>query len=229
MNMSPAGTEPDRDQSTHKNFTLRVSGELACFSDPAFSERISYPIPTPCGIEGTLKSVHWRRGIRYCIDEMMVLAPIRYLNFRRNEIDHVPRMTSNGFDGADYPIQRMTTCLKDVDYHVRCHLDLDDGYQDRREVRKSEDILARYLDKGRSFRQPYLGMEEFGCEVRWADEADPKPISESRPLGRMVYGYVWDNVANKRKVILTYEPVLVRGVIRVPSRAEVLRQNGVTA
>lgn len=210
-------------------FCVRATAPYACWTNPALTaERFSYPVPTPVGLEGVLKSVFWRKGLRYQIQSIGICAPIRRHLLRRNEIDHTPRAdASTGFNGDRYAVQRMTSRLKDVDYRVEFVLDLDDGYRDRSLLMKCEAMLSRYLDRGHCFQQPFFGCREMVGDVRWAETSDPTPIAETRPLGRMIYGYIWDNARNRRDVVLEYEPHLDHGVVHVPPRGEVLRLNGV--
>ncbi|QCO17143.1 type I-C CRISPR-associated protein Cas5 (plasmid) [Azospirillum brasilense] len=72
--------------------TLRVSGARACFSRAEFkTERVSYDVITPSAARGIFDSVYWRPGLRWIIDRIHVLKPIRFQSLSRNEIgDRIP-------------------------------------------------------------------------------------------------------------------------------------------
>ena len=66
---------------------LRVWGERACFTRPEMKvERVSYDVMTPSAARGILEAVHWKPAIRWVIDRIHVLKPIRFQSFRRNEV-----------------------------------------------------------------------------------------------------------------------------------------------
>jgi len=66
---------------------LKVSGDYALFSRPEMKvERVSYDIMTPSAARGLLEAIYWKPQIRWIIDEIHVLNPIRFTNIRRNEI-----------------------------------------------------------------------------------------------------------------------------------------------
>ncbi|MCX8495770.1 MAG: type I-C CRISPR-associated protein Cas5c, partial [Akkermansiaceae bacterium] len=67
--------------------TLKVSGDYALFSRPEMKvERVSYDVMTPSAARGVLEAIYWKPQIRWIIDEIHVLNPIRFTNIRRNEI-----------------------------------------------------------------------------------------------------------------------------------------------
>ena len=65
---------------------LKVWGDYACFTRPEMkAERVSYDVITlrPPGI---LRAIHWKPAIRWVIERIHVLNPIRFDNIRRNEV-----------------------------------------------------------------------------------------------------------------------------------------------
>jgi CRISPR-associated protein Cas5d len=200
-----------------RHHRIRVSGKRACFTNSAFTgERFSYPVPTPVALEGVLKAIHWQPGIRWNIHRISVLNPIVWSNLFRNEVQKFGEI-----DGAQSCFtQRMTTLLRNPDYIVEVSVGREIRECPNSEVMKCDAMFERYMNQGKQFSQPFLGCREFTCDVRWAEESDPKPIAESRALGRMVYGYLWEG--DRRSTILEYEPVMKNGVIEVPSFDSVL-------
>ena len=66
---------------------LHVSGDYACFTRPEMKvERVSYDVMTPSAARGILEAIHWKPAIRWIVDEIHVLEPIRFQSMRRNEV-----------------------------------------------------------------------------------------------------------------------------------------------
>jgi CRISPR-associated protein Cas5d len=200
-------------------FELRASGRFACFTNPAFTgERFSYDVPTPVALRGLVDAILYRRGARWVIDQIRILAPIQRTNLPRIELESFGALP---IDASTRSIRRQTSLLVDVDYGLTCHVECSDpGNVDTDFLSKLEAMFARYLRRGQSEHFPHFGCREFGADVRLAGSDDPQPIQDSRALGRMVYDYVWEN--GVRSEILEYSPQLENGVIRVPSYQDVL-------
>lgn len=66
---------------------LLVSGEYACFTRPEMKvERVSYDVMTPSAARGILEAIHWKPAIRWIVEDIHVLKPIRFQSIRRNEV-----------------------------------------------------------------------------------------------------------------------------------------------
>ena len=66
---------------------MEVWGDYALWTRPELkTERYSYDVPTPSGARGMLESIYWHPGLRYVIDRIYVMNPIRFTNLRRNEV-----------------------------------------------------------------------------------------------------------------------------------------------
>ena len=66
---------------------LHIWGERACFTRPEMKvERVSYDVITPSAARGILEAIHWKPAIRWCVDRIYVLKPIRFESLRRNEV-----------------------------------------------------------------------------------------------------------------------------------------------
>ena len=66
---------------------MEVWGDYACFTRPEMkTERVSYDVPTPSAARGMLESVYFHPGLRWHIERIYVLTPIRFTNVRRNEV-----------------------------------------------------------------------------------------------------------------------------------------------
>ena len=66
---------------------IEVWGDDACFSRPEMkTERVSYDIITPSAARGLVEAIYWHPGLKYHIDRVYLLSPIRFTNIRRNEV-----------------------------------------------------------------------------------------------------------------------------------------------
>ena len=64
-----------------------VRGDFALFTRPEMkSERVSYDLITPSAARGVLEAVFWHPGLKWIIDEIRVLNPIKFTTVRRNEV-----------------------------------------------------------------------------------------------------------------------------------------------
>lgn len=72
---------------TRPGIKLVVSGRNACFTRPEMKvERVSYDVITPSAARGILEAIHWKPAIRWVVDRIHVLRPIRFETIRRNEV-----------------------------------------------------------------------------------------------------------------------------------------------
>ena len=66
---------------------LEIWGDYACFSRPELKiERVSYDVPTPSAARGIVEAIYFHPGLRWSIDKIYVLSPIKFTNIRRNEV-----------------------------------------------------------------------------------------------------------------------------------------------
>lgn len=204
---------------------VRARGSLAVFTQPALKvERMSAPVMTPSAARGLLEAVLWKPAIRWRVERIRVLAPIRFTSFRRNEVNsRAPIPSSGAMRGIAPPpvlyadddrAQRNTVALCDVDYVIEARFALTPraGLQDN--VPKFVDMFRRRVERGQHFHQPYLGCREFAADVLPADDAPP-PIAETRPLGRILWDIVFDAARGNRPVF--FEAELRDGVMEVPA------------
>lgn len=108
---------------------LLVWGDRALFTRPEMKvERVSYDVMTPSAARGIVEAIHWKPAIRWVIDRIQVLKPIRFDNIRRNEVaskvsasNARSAMKAGTLDGLVNYVdedrqQRASTVLKDVEY-----------------------------------------------------------------------------------------------------------------
>jgi CRISPR-associated protein Cas5d len=190
------------------SFCLEVTGPFACFTRPEMKvERVSYDAITPSAARAVFESILWKPQIRWRITRIEVLAPIRWINLRRNEVGAVistrnVQQAMNAGHGAlglfieDERQQRAGLFLRDVDY--RLHAELSLSPQARDPLVKYAEMFARRAAKGQCINQPYLGCREFAADFRLVTDpaSEPCPLSESRELGWMLHDLDFANPAD---------------------------------
>lgn len=177
---------------------IEVWGSYACFSRPEMkTERVSYDIMTPSAARGLVEAIFWHPGLRYTVDRIYVLNPIRFNNIRRNEVKatFLASAALSAAKGGQTPAlytpqeiqQRASMILQDVRYVIECHFDLTDKAAPGDNPGKFQDILRRRLAKGQCYHTPYLGCREFPASFReWPGGAIPA-IDLTQELGWMLY------------------------------------------
>ena len=106
-----------------RGFWLEVSGPFACFTRPEMKvERVSYDVPTPSAARAIFDAILWKPAIYWVVKEIQVLAPIRWISVRRNEVVKVasPR-AENGIFIEDERTQRAALFLRDVRYRIHAN------------------------------------------------------------------------------------------------------------
>ena len=225
-------------------FRVEVKGEYACFSRPELKvERVSYDVITPSAARGIMEAVLWKPAISYVIDQIDICAPIRFENIRRNEVNKKITQTSIAtaetsllnrtlhLDTSNDRSQRAALVLRDVCYVISGHFVLTDRAGSEDNEAKFSSMLRRRLEKGQCYHTPYLGTREFPAKVSLLNPGDeaPKPISETRSFGIMLYDIEYQNsyeldgsLAVEAFVPMFFSATMVNGVINLRG-VEVLR------
>lgn len=207
---------------------LKVCGQHACFTRPEMKvERVSYDVMTPSAARGILEAIHWKPAIRWVIDAIHVLKPIRFQSIRRNEVGQKisvykarNAMKAGHVEGLNLLVnkdrqQRAATVLADVAYVIDAHFELTGKGGAEDNEGKHLDIFTRRATKGQCFHQPCLGTREFAAhfELLSNDAAPPAAIKESRDLGLMLWDI--DHGAVGRPALF-FHARLEEGVVKVP-------------
>ena len=215
--------------------TVLVKGDRACFTRPEMhTERVSYDVITPSAARGVLEAVYWKPAIRWVIDEITVINPVKFDSIRRNEVKHKAvesKLKSAMKNGSSLPYlnteedraQRNTLYLKNVAYVVAAHFELTDNAGESDTPEKHYNIALRRLRKGQHFNQPYLGCREFPAEISLIEDGDKIPDSfykdiDSRDLGYMLYDLDFSNPNDP--IPLFYRPIMENGFIDVAKYAK---------
>ena len=219
---------------------VRVWGDYACFTRPEMkAERVSYDVITPSAARGVLEAIYWKPQIRWIVERLHVLNPIRFTSIRRNEVSAKAAAGAVGkaMKGSPEPLgmyvederqQRAAMFLRDVDYVIEARFELTDATET---IEKHYNIAKRRAEKGQCFQRPYLGCREFPANFAWVDGQIPTSLLPAdqcdRDLGFMLLdiqyvpdpkGPIVESSAGRR---LRAEPRffrarMSRGIIDVP-------------
>ncbi|XWN34451.1 MAG: type I-C CRISPR-associated protein Cas5c [Devosia sp.] len=224
---------------------LRVGGPFACFTRPEMKvERVSYDVMTPSAARGILEAIHWKPAIRWVIDAVHVLKPIRFQSLRRNEVGHKASarnakvaMNRGDLSGPSLKVdqnrrQRAAMVLVDVDYVISAHLELTDRAGAEDTIGKHLAMFERRATRGQTFHQPCLGTREFDARFSFLPANAPLPEPAERTPG-LGFGHprdlgimLWDiDHAAPGKPSMFFRAGLEDGVMTVPAPGspEVLR------
>lgn len=213
---------------------VRVWGDLACFTRPEMKvERVSYPVMTPSAARGVLEAIFWKPEMRWSVEEIHVLRPIRYFSILRNEISTRQseraargwqRAGAGAYDAAGDRSQRHTLALREVAYVVRAQVEVKPGVGE--DPAKYRDQFRRRVRQGRCFATPYLGCREFAAAF---GEPDPeeRPIALDDDFGLVLLDLEYDADGSGRGTPRFFEARLEAGVLRVPATPAVgVRREG---
>lgn len=208
---------------------FKAWGDFACFTRPEMKvERVSYDVMTPSAARGLIEAIYWKPAIRWVIDRVTVLNPIRFQNIRRNELGQKMSMASvnramrDGRSPVEILIedarqQRAALVLRNVAYIVDAHFEFT-SREDNNEG-KHLDIIKRRLERGQCFHRPYFGCREFPACFGPDDGSRPHPeLAGVKELGFMLHDLDYAKDMRPR----FFRASLVDGVLDVPSFEEAL-------
>lgn len=186
---------------------LLVWGERACFTRPEMKvERVSYDVITPSAARGILEAIHWKPAIRWAVDRIQVLKPIRFESLRRNEVGGKLSSASVGkamkagrTDGLLTFIdedrqQRAATILRDVAYVIEAHFELTEKADSSDSVGKHLDIFNRRARKGQYFHSPCLGVREFPASFQLLEAGGAEPLADEALKGERDLGWMLHDI-----------------------------------
>ena len=208
---------------------LHVWGDYACFTRPEMKvERVSYDAMTPSAARGVLEAIHWKPAIRWVIDRIHVLRPIRFENLRRNELgSKIPagkvsaamkRGTTEGLHTVveENRQQRAATLLRDVAYVIEAHFVLTESSTAQDTAAKHLSMFNRRAFKGQCFHRPYLGTREFAANFALVENLMPQatlpPDQQDLDLGWMLHDIDFEDDRCPR----FFRAKLRNGVMEVP-------------
>lgn len=207
-------------------------GREALFSRPEFrTERVSYDCITPSAARGLIESVYFHPGLRWHIDRIYILNPIRFTNIRRNEVKskiNASKVLSSAKSGGPLPYlatsndiqQRASMMLYDVHYVIEAHFTMTDKAAPSDNPGKFQDIVKRRLRRGQCYGQPYFGCRECTANVRLWEGGEIPSIAETRDLGWMLFDMDYSDLNDIQPMF--FRAQMVDGVIDLTD-CEVIR------
>lgn len=193
------------------SITYRVYGKYALFTDPITrigGEKSSLFVPTYQALVGVTESVYWKPTIKWVIDKVRILKPIR------TESKGTRPIAYGGGNDLCY-----TTYLSDVSYIVKAHFeqnlnrpDLAHDYNEN----KHYFIAKRCLDKG-GRRDIFLGTRECSAYVEPCEFEEGEGFYDS--YGEMKFGLQFHSFSypdeNGEEVLCArfWRPNMLNGVI----------------
>lgn len=206
---------------------LKVWGDYACFTRPEMkAERVSYDVITPSAARGILEAIYWKPAIRWVVDRIHVLNPIKFDNVRRNEVSskiplrNITCAMNDGKSALELFIeenrqQRAAMVLRNVCYVIEAHFEFT-GADDNSEG-KHLDMFNRRAEKGQCFHRPYLGCREFPVSF----EAVAGDIPKSALQGEVDLGWMLHDIDFKGNMDAKFfRAKMVNGIIDVPAFKE---------
>jgi len=202
---------------------IKVWGDYACFTRPEMkAERVSYDAMTPSAARGILEAIYWKPSIRWMIDRIHVLKPIKFANIRRNEVGskipyrNITRAMRDGTSALELFIeddrqQRAAMVLRDVCYVIEAHFEFA-GEKDNNDG-KHLDMFNRRVEKGQCFHRPYFGCREFPVYFEPVNGVVP----ESELKGEIDLGWMLHDIDFKNGMEARFfRARMVNGVMDVP-------------
>ena len=192
------------------SFKLEVWGKYALFTRPEMKvERVSYDVMTPSAARGILEAIMWHPGMRWIIDRIYILNPIKFTNIRRNEISEKisVRDVRSKKDRAPQDLflcskdciqQRAAMVLQDVRYVIEAHFEMTDKAVPTDNEGKFCEMFRRRAEKGQCYHQPYFGTREFPVNFKLWDgkQIETAYSDEEKELGLMLYDMDYSDPQN---------------------------------
>jgi CRISPR-associated protein Cas5d len=211
-----------------QRFVLEVRGDWACFTRPEMKvERVSYDIITPSAARAIFEAIFYKPAVRWEVRRIDVLAPVRWMNLRRNEVAsvvstrNVQQAMKQGFGDLALYVdedrqQRASLLLRDVAYRLHADLTVRTDRDDPEPPAKFFAMFERRARKGQCVNQPYLGCREFAADWRLVDDVsmEPRPIAETRDLGWMLHDLDFSDPSDPQPRF--FRAQMIDGVVDVP-------------
>ncbi|MBS0617295.1 MAG: type I-C CRISPR-associated protein Cas5 [Spirochaetes bacterium] len=209
-----------------KSISLKVWGDFACFTRPEMKvERVSYDVMTPSAARGILEAILWKPAIAWRIHSIAVLKPVRWIQFRRNELgSKIPptNVTSVMKKGAgqlgtfieDDRQQRAGLFLRDVAYVIQAEFEMTNKAGSSDNPAKFAEMFKRRVENGQCHVQPVFGCREFSAYFSLPNE-DDIPINETKDLGWMLYDMDFSDANNIQPKF--FRAQMNKGLVEVPS------------
>ena len=209
---------------------LHCWGEWACFTRPEMKvERVSYDVITPSAARGVLEAIYRKPEIRWVVDRITVLNPIRFSSVRRNEVscERLAVKSSGGqksmkagagdlsLDVMEFRQQRAALLLRDVSYIIEAHFAIQSGPENV--AKHLDQFNRRAYKRGACFTRPYLGCREFAAHFALLEDESNAPLVDSSLAGDRDLGWMLHDIDfGSNKEARFFRALMRDGVIEVP-------------
>jgi CRISPR-associated protein Cas5d len=178
---------------------LHCWGDWACFTRPEMKvERVSYDVMTPSAARGLVEAIYWKPEIRWIIDRITVLKPIRFTSVRRNEVSEkvssttAERAKATGVGDLALYVeekrqQRAALLLRDVAYLIDAHFEIRSGPENEA---KHLDQFCRRARRGQCYARPFFGCREFAADFALLERDGVMPAVDPSLRGERDLGWM---------------------------------------
>jgi CRISPR-associated protein Cas5d len=173
-----------------------------------------------------IEAIYWKPEIRWVIDRLTVLRPIRFHSLRRNEVSSkiskrsaAEAMNAGGGDIAIYVEddrqQRAALLLRNVAYLIEAHFEILNGESNEA---KHLDQFNRRARAGQCHTRPYFGCREFAAHFSLIEKEESLPRPDASLAGERDLGWMLHDIdfKNKRQPIF-FHATMRDGTIEVPA------------
>lgn len=210
-----------------KRLSVKVWGDFACFTRPEMKvERVSYDVMTPSAARGILEAILWKPAIRWNIEQIDILRPIRWISVRRNELEskipysNITSTMKSGKGNLGIYIekerqQRAGLFLRDVEYIIHANFEMTDAVGPNDNMKKFEEMFERRVANGQCHHMPCFGNREFSLYFAPIDGSE-KPVDiEQKDLGYMLYDMDFES---EEIPALFFRAEIRNGTVKIPER-----------
>jgi CRISPR-associated protein Cas5d len=195
---------------------FKVWGRYALFTDPLTrigGEKYSYQVPTYEALKGILSSVYWKPTIRWVIDTVRVMKPIRTQPRSAKPLKY----QSGGNDLSIY------TYLADVAYQVQAHFEWNANRPDLAHDRNDHKhywVARRMIERG-GRRDVFLGTRECQGYVEPCEFGEDEGFYDNYPgelsFGLMFHGFDYPDESSPDEFWARFwRATMIEGVIKFP-------------
>lgn len=214
---------------------VKVWGDYALFTRPEMkTERCSYDVITPSAARGIMEAIYWHPGMKWVIDKIYIMKPIRFSSVRRNEVkkkisaDKLLQAYNGGnkelyISTKEDIVQRASLLLCDVCYVIEAHFEMTEKANETDNPGKFKDIIMRRLRKGECYHMPCMGCREFPAHFSLYEEEEihtAYDVVSEKDLGYMLYDMDYSDLNNIQPMF--YRAVMRNGVLDLRN-CEVIR------
>ena len=145
---------------------IEIKGLYAYFQRPdSCTDKSTYSVPPPCAIRGILESIYNRPNLRWYINRIYVLTPIRFVR------------------------QDRLLVLRSVRYVADAHLRLIEHSAANERPELYQHIVEKRIENNEYFHTPYLGLQKYPASIQIWNGAEIPTIHDTRDFGLMLYDF----------------------------------------